>query len=149
MHALTIGQVAKRAGVGIDTVRFYEREGLIDEPPRRPSGYRQYPPDTVQRVRFIRRAKELGFTLPEIQELISLRDGGAGRRRKDVLILAQAKMRDIDQRLAKLQAMRSALYGLIETCACGQGRATCPILEALDEPADKLADEEGPTLGAH
>lgn len=149
MQALMIGEVAKRAGVGIDTVRFYEREGLIDEPPRRPSGYRQYPPDTVQRVRFIRRAKELGFTLPEIQELISLRDGGAGRRRKDVLILAQAKMRDIDQRLAKLQAMRSALYGLIETCACGQGRPTCPILEALDEPADKLTDEEGPTHGAH
>lgn len=149
MQAFTIGEVAKRAGVGVDTVRFYEREGLIDEPPRRPSGYRQYPPDTIQRVRFIRRAKELGFTLPEIQELISLRDGGNGRRRKDVLALAQAKMSDIDQRLAKLQAMRSALYALVETCACGEGRPTCPILEALDEPADKLADGEGPTNGSH
>ena len=67
MHALTIGQVAREAHVGIDTVRFYEREGLIEEPPRRPSGYRQYPPETVQRVRFIRRAKDLGFTLTEIQ----------------------------------------------------------------------------------
>ncbi len=149
MQALTIGEVAKRAGVGVDTVRFYEREGLIDEPPRRPSGYRQYPPDTVQRVRFIRRAKELGFTLPEIQELISLRDGGNGRRRKDVLALAQAKMSDIDQRLSKLQAMRSALYALVETCACGQGRPSCPILEALDEPTDKLADQEAPTDGTH
>jgi len=147
-QALMIGEVAKRAGVGVDTVRFYEREGLIDEPPRRPSGYRQYPPDTVQRVRFIRRAKELGFTLPEVQELISLRDGGNGRRRKDVLALAQAKMNDIDQRLAKLQAMRSALYGLIESCACGQGRPSCPILEALNDPADKLVDPEGPTNGA-
>lgn len=148
MQALNIGEVAKRAGVGVDTVRFYERQGLIDEPPRRPSGYRQYPPDTVQRVRFIRRAKELGFTLPEIQDLISLRNVGRGAQRKEVLALAKAKLRDIDQRLAKLQAMRSALDGLIETCACGQGRPVCPILAALDEPADKLSDEESLTHGA-
>ena len=71
--SLSIGEVAKEAGVGVETVRFYEREGLVPEPGRRPSGYRQYPPDTVRRIRFVQRAKELGFTLREIRELLSLR----------------------------------------------------------------------------
>ncbi len=67
-----IGQVAKAAGIGIDAIRFYEREGLIEKPPRRSSGYRAYSPDVVQRLRFIKRAKELGFSLSEISELLSL-----------------------------------------------------------------------------
>ncbi len=70
---LTIGQVAKRSGIGLETVRFYERKGLVEEPPRTVSGYRQYPEDVVSRIRFIRRAKELGFKLSEISELLSLR----------------------------------------------------------------------------
>lgn len=70
---MTIGQVAKAAGVGVETVRFYERVGLIPDPPRRPSGYREYPPDAVHRIEFIKRAKALGFTLAEIGELLSLR----------------------------------------------------------------------------
>jgi len=138
MQALTIGEVAKRAGVGIDTVRFYEREGLIDEPPRRPSGYRQYPPETVPLIRFIKRAKDLGFTLREIEELSSLRDGG-GKRRNEVRALAEVKLKDIDQKLARLQAMRSALWGLLEDCACGK-RPSCPILEALNDPEDQPTD---------
>jgi len=71
--ALTIGQVAKRSGIGIETLRYYERKGLVEEPPRTESGYRQYPEDVVARIRFIRRAKELGFKLSEISELLSLR----------------------------------------------------------------------------
>lgn len=137
MTSMTIGRVAKLADVGVETIRFYERKGLIEEPPRRASGYRQYPTDTVDQLRFIRRAKELGFTLKEIKELMSLRDGG-GRRRGDVRKIAEAKMRDIDQKLARLQAMRSALYGLVESCACGR-RTTCPILEALNDPEDEPA----------
>ncbi|MBI2504142.1 MAG: MerR family DNA-binding protein [Candidatus Latescibacteria bacterium] len=137
MNSMTIGRVAKLADVGVETIRFYEREGLIEEPPRRASGYRQYPTDTVDRLRFIRRAKELGFTLKEIKELMSLRDGG-GRRRGEVRALAEAKMRDIDQKLARLQAMRSALDGLVESCVCGR-RPTCPILEALNDPEDEAA----------
>jgi len=70
---LTIGQVAKRSGIGLETVRFYERKGLVEEPPRTDSGYRQYPENVVARIRFIRRAKELGFKLSEISELLSLR----------------------------------------------------------------------------
>ena len=73
MEVLTIGKVARCAGVGIETVRFYEREGLIAEPPRGSSGYRQYPADTVSRIRFIRRAKELGFSLKEVQDLCGCR----------------------------------------------------------------------------
>jgi Hg(II)-responsive transcriptional regulator len=145
MDALTIGQVAKRAGVGIDTVRFYERRGLIDEPPRRPSGYRQYPADTVPLIRFIKRAQDLGFSLKEIEELSSLRDGG-GKRRNEVRALAEAKMRDIDQKLARLQAMRSALYGLLDACACGK-RPRCPILEALNDPAGPLPHDRRSTDG--
>lgn len=133
---MKIGQVATRAGVNIDTLRYYERRGLLAEPARRPSGYREYPEETVPIIRFIKRAQDLGFTLNEIEELISLRDGGDGRRRSEVRALAEAKMHDIDQKLARLQAMRSALFGLIETCACGRGRPACPILEALNDSAD-------------
>lgn len=132
---MKIGQVAARAGVNIDTVRYYERRGLLEEPERRPSGYREYPEETVLLIRFVKRAQDLGFTLKEIDELIGLRDG-AGKRRKEVLALAEVKVRDIDQKLARLQAMRSALYGLLESCACGQ-RPTCPILEALNDSEDR------------
>jgi len=133
---MKIGQVATRAGVNIDTLRYYERRGLLAEPQRRPSGYREYPEETVPIIRFIKRAQDLGFTLNEIEELISLRDGGDGRRRSAVRALAEAKMRDIDQKLARLQAMRSALFGLVESCACSRGRPACPILEALNDSAD-------------
>ncbi len=134
MNAMTIGRVAKLAGVGVETIRFYERKGLVAEPPRLASGYRQYPPDTVEQIRFIRRAKDLGFTLKEIKELMSLRHVG-GRRREEVRNIAEARMRDIDQKVARLQAMRGALSDLVESCACG-GRPTCPILEALNDPGD-------------
>jgi DNA-binding transcriptional MerR regulator len=83
--SLTIGQVAKGAGVGVETVRFYEREGLVPAPKRRPSGYRQYPADTVRRIRFVQAAKDLGFTLKEIRELLSLRVA-AGKSCADVRV---------------------------------------------------------------
>ncbi len=134
MSLMSIGRLARLAKVGVETVRFYEREGLIEEPPRSASGYRQYPADTVHRLRFIRRAKELGFTLKEISELISLRDGG-GRHRGEVRVIAEAKTRDIDQKVVRLQAMRRALDALVESCACGSP-PVCPILQALNDPED-------------
>src|SRR5512135_2615425 len=103
MSGLTIGELAKSAEVPIDTVRYYERNGLIPEPPRRESGYRQYPADTVRRLRFIRRAKALGFTLEEIAELLAL----SGRR--DVAAVkrsAQHKLDDVDRRIEELQRIR-------------------------------------------
>lgn len=131
MQHLTIGQVAKDAGVGVETIRFYEREGLIGKPERRPSGYRHYPPEIVRRIRFIQRAKELGFSLREITELLSLRVA-RGSTCADVRAQALSKMKDIDTKITVLQGMRAALVRLSEACV-GRGPVSeCPILDALD-----------------
>lgn len=132
MQALSIGEVAKAAEVGIETVRFYEREGLIAEPPRRHSGYRQYPPDTVRRLRFIRRAKDLGFTLKEIGELLDLRVDPT-RSCADVRSLAKVKMADIEARMIDLARIQAALTELVRSCRGGGPTSACPILDALDE----------------
>lgn len=131
MKSMTIGQVARAADMGIETVRFYERKGLIPEPPRRASGYRQYPPDTVQRLRLIRRAKALGFALKEIGELLELRldrQATCG----DVRERAAAKVAAIDEKIRLLNGMKEALSGLIVACSDGAPTSECPILEALD-----------------
>ena len=134
-ECLTIGQVARGAGVGVETVRFYEREGLIDRPERRPSGYRQYGPDVVRRIRFIQHAKQLGFSLNEVLELLSLRVAPDGTCAA-VQTRALSKIQDIDAKIAALGGMRRALLRLSETCG-GPGPATeCPILEALDQEND-------------
>lgn len=137
---MKIGEVAREAGVKIDTLRYYERRGLLEEPERRDSGYRDYPEETVRIIRFIKRAQELGFTLDEVEELLMLRAAN-GQSRRQVRVAAEAKLQDIDQRLAQLQAMRSALSTLLEACECGR-QPTCPILEALD---DKPAARPGST----
>ena len=131
MRALTIGQVARRAGVGVETVRFYERQGLLAPPDRTASGYRQYEEDAVWRLRFIRRAKELGFTLNEIKELLSLRLD-ATTTCADVRSRAQAKIADIEGKIHTLQRMRETLVKLTEACARRGTTGQCPILEALD-----------------
>jgi MerR family mercuric resistance operon transcriptional regulator len=105
MQTLTIGKVAHQAGVGVETVRFYEREGLIVEPVRSGSGYRQYPEETVSRIRFIRHAKELGFSLREIRELLSLRVA-SDRSTAEVKAHAQAKIADIEQKICTLRRMK-------------------------------------------
>ena len=131
MQVLTIGKLASAAGVGVETVRFYERKGLIAAPPRRRSGYRQYPPDTVRRLRFIRHAKELGFTLGEIAELLSMRVDAA-MTCAEVRGLARAKISDIDDRIAALQSMRAALEVLARRCRGAGPTTQCPILDAID-----------------
>ena len=132
MGTLTIGKVAREAGVGVETVRFYEREKLIEEPPRKPSGYRQYPPATVRRIRFIRRAKALGFTLREIRELLSLR-ADPDSTCQDVRRRAEAKIADIQDKLRALRRMKKALADLTAACA-GRGPVMeCPILAALED----------------
>ena len=132
MQALTIGEIAKAADVGIETVRFYEREGLIPEPARRQSGYRQYPPDTVRRLRFIRRAKDLGFTLKEIGELLDLRVDPQ-RNCADVRELAKAKMADVEAKMLELARIQAALTDLVRTCRGKGPTSECPILDSLDE----------------
>ena len=130
MTFLTIGEVARQAGIGVETVRFYERQGLLEEPQRRASGYRQFDPEAVAVLRFIRRAKELGFTLKEIKGLLALRRD-ASATRAEVRQQAKAKVTDIEARIADLQRMRDVLLKLVKKCH-GDGAATgCPILEAL------------------
>ena len=132
----TIGQVAKRTKMGIETIRFYERKGLIDEPPRRESGYRDYPEDTVDRVRFIRRAKDLGFSLGEIKELLSLR-AKPNAKCADVYEQAGAKMADIDAKIRTLKLMRKALSKVMSQCQGTRPITECPILESLESEASE------------
>ena len=132
--SLTIGTVAKRAGVPIDTIRYYEREGLLPEPLRRASGYRSYNESAIKRLRFIRRAKDLGFTLEEIRDLLALssdRRGGVKAVRKR----AEQRLADIEARIAELVRIRAGLQQLIEACPGHGDPEHCPILRAL-------ADEE-------
>jgi len=131
MESLTIGTLAKAAQVNLQTIRYYEREGLLPEPPRRPSGYRMFSSDSVRRVFFIKRAQELGFSLAEIKELLALRIDQE-RGSADVRTLAQGKIADIEQKIRTLQAMKKVLKKLSERCPGGGPISECPILESLD-----------------
>jgi MerR family mercuric resistance operon transcriptional regulator len=129
---MTIGQVARRAGVGVETVRFYERRGLLAEPARQASGYRQYTADVVARLRFIKRAKELGFSLKEIGELLALRADPATTC-TDVKRRAEAKVAAIEAKVRDLRAMQRALAEVTASCRGRGPVGDCPILDALDK----------------
>lgn len=136
MRGLTIGQVAQMAGVRVDTVRYYERQGLIPPAERRPTlhgpGYRRYGPDVVRRIRFIKRAQRLGFSLREIAELLDLRrDPWADRR--EVRRRVEAKIAEVEAKIALLKALRRALQALQATCRDDGPACECPILAALEE----------------
>ncbi len=132
MATLTIGRVARQAGVGVETVRFYERQGLLEEPPRGQSGYRHYGEDAVARLRFIKRAKQLGFTLKEIKELLALhRDPSTPAA--EVRQRAKAKIADIEAKIETLQKMRTALVNLTTACSGHRTSAECPLLDALGQ----------------
>lgn len=130
--SLTIGALAREAGVGVETVRFYERKGLVPEPPRTASGYRQYPEDAIQRLRFIRRAQRLGFTLQEISELLELRVDEVAAC-GSVETRARKKLTDVREKMAELQRIERALEGLVEACRAREPTSDCPILEELEE----------------
>lgn len=143
MEGYTIGQAARRAGVGVETVRFYEREGLIPQPPRPENGFRRYPQDAVSRIRFIRRSKALGFSLREIKDLLSLRVDAAASC-GEVKKRAEAKIDDIDGKIRHLQEMKRALTKLTAACRGKGPTGDCPILEALGKPdRTSLPDETG------
>lgn len=129
---LTIGRLAKATGVGIDTVRYYERNGLLPEPPRQLSGYRAYREEDVQRLRFIRRAKQLGFSLEEIRGLLELsaqnEQGVPG-----VHATAAARLAELDARINELQRVRDGLRQLVDACPGHGTPHECPILEALTQ----------------
>ena len=130
MNELTIGALAKSASVNLETIRYYERQGLLPKPPRTRSGYRSFPADAPRRVRFIKRAQELGFSLKEIKELLEIRFD-PGTTCADVRGRAEAKLADIDRKIRDLQRMREALARLTLACP-GRGAVSgCPILESL------------------
>lgn len=138
MKKLRISELAKKAKVNIETIRYYERRGLIPEPPRSESGYRQYSEETVERIKFIKSAQELGFSLKEILELLSLRlDPNTTCR--EIKERAEAKISEIEEKIGVLQRMKKALMKLIETCN-GEGPISeCPILDALNTGEENRA----------
>ena len=125
---LTIGRVAAAAGVNVETIRYYQRRGLMPEPAKPTSGQRRYTADAVRRLRFIKRAQVLGFTLEEIVTLLKLDEAHACAETHE---LAALKLQGIDRRLADLKAMRRALTLLLRECELGAATGACPIIDAL------------------
>lgn len=128
---LTIGRVAKLAGVNVETVRYYQRRGLLREPDKPLGAYRRYPADTVQRIIFIKRAQALGFTLEEIGALLRFDEACACVETRE---LAARKVALIEHKIADLAAMQAALTGLIAQCDDGQAHGACPIIQTLARP---------------
>ena len=127
----TIGGLAKAAGVGVETVRYYQRRGLLTEPARPPGEIRRYGDEDVKRLRFIRSAQAAGFTLNEIEELLDLDASDDRARARE---LAHARVAAIDEKIAELREARDALAGLANACAKKRG-GPCPILRAFDRPS--------------
>lgn len=133
---LTIGKLAQSAGVNIETIRYYQRRGLLTEPAKPHGGHRHYSEEASKRVRFIKRAQALGFTLTEVGGLLALEAACACMETR---ALAARKLSLIEQKMADLVAMRQALAGLVEQCGAGTGGADCPIIDVLaGESDDKI-----------
>lgn len=128
MTELTIGRLAGEAGVTVETIRYYQRRGLVPEPDRPMHGHRRYARGAVARVRFIKRAQALGFTLEEIGSLLDLDEAHACAESRE---LAAHKLQAIEGKLADLKAMRKALTALLRQCDAGGARGVCPIIHAL------------------
>jgi MerR family mercuric resistance operon transcriptional regulator len=125
---LSIGALAKAADVNVETIRYYQRRGLLDEPSKPLGGHRRYTATAAMRVRFIKRAQQLGFTLEEIRELLLLEDGQSCREAR---LLAERKLELIETRVADLNRMRRSLRGLVAQCAGGRRPRSCPIIATL------------------
>lgn len=132
MHSLTIGQLAENAGVGVETVRFYQRKGLVEEPEKPRDGYRRYPAEAAQRIRFIRQAQEIGFSLREIGELLALRVDRS-RSCADVRRHAEVKILEVRSKIDALQQIERALTRLAKSCSGVGPTSECPILDAIDK----------------
>jgi MerR family copper efflux transcriptional regulator len=134
METLSIGQLADRSGIHLETIRYYEREGLIPAPPRKSSGHRAYPKAAARRLRFIKRAQELGFSLAEIRELLTLKVE-PDQLCTDLVRKIEVKIIDIDARIEHLQAMKRVLGQLKDSCSGNCAVADCPILESFETEA--------------
>ena len=132
MDRLTVGEVARRAGIGVETIRYYEREGLVPKPERSDSGYRQFPPEAVTRLRFIAHAKRLGFSLKEIAELLALRvDTPATVACEEVREHAERKLKEVQERIAALRRIEEVLTELVGSCRNRAPTDPCPVLRSL------------------
>lgn len=131
---LTVGKLAESAGVNVETIRFYERKGILPKPLRKPSGYRLYSEDDVKRVQFIVHAKDLGFSLREIQELLELRVEATSSC-DDVREQTEAKIADIERKISDLQRIHNVLTKLAAACKTKDPTSDCPVLEALEQEA--------------
>lgn len=127
---LTIGAVAKLAGVNVETIRFYQRKGLLPEPYRPYGSIRRYGASDVARVRFVKSAQCLGFSLDEIADLLKLDDG---THCSEARILAEHKLNDVREKLANLHRIESALARLVDECCSGQGRVYCPLIASIQK----------------
>ena len=133
---MRIGHLAGKAGVAVDTIRYYERQGLLPAPARRPSGYRDYGNDDLQQLRFVRRCKALGFTLEETRELMRL-NADPATDRAEIRALTERRLADVDARLRELQALRDSLADLAKSCSGHGSLEACPIiLRALGQTDD-------------
>ena len=124
----TIGGVARAAGVNVETVRYYQRMGLVPVPKRAYGSFREYRPEIATRVRFIKRVQQLGFSLAEVKNLLALDDGRSCSKAQG---LAAEKLATVEARIADLRRMRGTLKDLIAQCDAGGGRVKCPIIETL------------------
>ena len=134
METLSIGQLAEQSGIHLETIRYYEREGLMPAPPRKSSGHRAYPRTAARRLRFIKQAQELGFSLAEIRELLALKVD-PDQLCTDVVRQVEAKILDIDARIEYLQAMKRVLGQMKDSCSGNCAVADCPILESFETEA--------------
>ena len=133
-----VGAAAAYAGVGVQTLHYYEREGLIERPERTAAGYRLYSREMVHRVRAIKRAQSLGFTLQEIRELIGIAQDA--RPLSELAEVARHRIADIDARIEQLQSMRDALQSAVEQCSCGGDLSRCNVLAGLSPDTPALDD---------
>ncbi len=138
--SLFIEKVARRAGIGVETIRFYEREGLLAPPTRKASGYRLYSEQILSRIQFIRRAKDLGFSLKEIKELLQLKENASPC--DDVCERAEAKITHIEEKIEMLKKMKQALTELFAACKTRSAPEDCPILKFLDKGAGRLCCQD-------
>jgi Hg(II)-responsive transcriptional regulator len=130
------GQVARQAGVNVETLRYYERRGLLQAPPREDSGYRAYGADAVRVVRFVKRAQELGYSLADVEALLEL-EGGGPNSCEAAQRVTEDRIAELDRRIADLQAMRGSLEKLLATCHRPLSERACPLIHSIALDAEK------------
>ena len=128
MQEMTIGQLAEAAEVNVETVRYYHRRGLLPAPPRPAGSIRRYPADVLRRLRFIKRSQSLGFSLDEVEALLSLHDGQTCRTAREI---AEHRLADVRQRMQDLSRLEAALATLVHRCSTSKGKMSCPLIDTL------------------